>query len=256
MSRNDPQVLWWVSPESPHFCADVLDFEWGRSIVKKYARTGADNSMVNFHRQKKRILFVEDHEDAWEIVKFTLAKCKLTFARNFDSGLRLARQGYFDLYILDNWLPDGSGIGLCRAIREFDPNTPILFYSAAAYERDIQEALRSGVSAYLVKPVKSDDLELMVSKLTSPAAGVDFEAWQAEIAAVREELAIRYNEQAQRMKGARDRHLRAEEKLMRLKAEKAFLDAGGTRGEFARRWPSVLTEEVRSQRKSDAANGH
>jgi DNA-binding response OmpR family regulator len=212
--------------------------------------------MVNFHRQKKRILFVEDHEDAWEIVELPLAECKLTFARNFDNGLRLARQGYFDLYILDNWLPDGSGIGLCRAIRQFDPHTPILFYSAAAYERDIQEALRSGAQAYLVKPVKPDDLEQAVAKLTSPASSMDFEAWQAEIAAVREELAIRYNEHAQRMKGARDRHLRAEEKLMRLKAEKAFLDAGGTRGEFARRWPSVFTEEMRGQPKSDAASGH
>jgi DNA-binding response OmpR family regulator len=153
-------------------------------------------------------------------------------------------------------LPGGSGIGLCRAIREFDPYTPILFYSAAAYERDIQDALRSGAQAYLVKPVKFDDLQQAVAKLTSPAAGREFEARRAEIAAVREELAIRYNEQARRTKGARDRHLRAEEKLMRLKAEKAFLEAGGTRGEFARRWPSVLTEEVRSQRTSDAASGH
>jgi hypothetical protein len=96
----------------------------------------------------------------------------------------------------------------------------------------------------------------MVAKLTSPVDGRDFEAWQAEIAAVREELAIRYNELAQRTKDASDRHLRAEEKLMRLKAEKAFLDAGGTRGEFARRWASVFSEEVRSQRKSDAASDY
>jgi len=34
---------------------------------------------------------------------------------------------------------------------------------------------------------------------------------------------------------------------MRLKAEKAFLEAGGTRGEFARRWPSVFTEEMRGR---------
>jgi len=216
----------------------------------------ATESMTNLNKERRRILLVEDNKDAWEIVALTLAECKLTFARNFDYGLRLARQGYFDLYIMDNWLPDGSGIGLCRAIREFDPHTPILFYSAAAYERDIQEALRSGAQAYLVKPVKPEDLEQAVAKLTSPASRRDSEAWRAEIAAVREELAIRYNEQAQRMKDARDRRLRAEEKLMRLKAEKAFLDAGGTRGEFARRWPSVFTEEVRSQRKPDATNGH
>jgi hypothetical protein len=71
----------------------------------------------------------------------------------------------------------------------------------------------------------------------------------------RERKRILNNEQTQRMKGARDRLLRAEEKLMRLKAEKAFLDAGGTRGEFARRWPSVFTEEVRGRRKSGSVSG-
>jgi DNA-binding response OmpR family regulator len=212
--------------------------------------------MVNFNRDKKRMLLVEDNEDAQGITGFILNEYALSYARNFGEGLRLARRRYFDLYILDNWLPDGNGAELCRLIRAFDPYTPILFCSTAGSARDIREAMRSGAQGYLVKPVKSDDLERMVAKLTSPAAGRDFEAWQAEIAAVREELAIRYNEQAQRMKSARDRHLRAEEKLMRLKAEKAFLDSGGTRGEFARRWPSVLTEEVRNHRTSDAASGH
>jgi two-component system, LytTR family, response regulator AlgR len=157
---------------------------------------------------------------------------------------------------MDNWLPDGSGIGLCRAIREFDPHTPILFYSAAAYERDIQEALRSGAQAYLVKPVKPEDLEQAVAKLTSPLNARGSEAWRAEIRAVREELAIQYKEHVERMESARDRHLRAEEKMMRLKVEKAFLEAGGTRGEFARRWPYVLTEEVRSKRKSKTESGN
>jgi DNA-binding response OmpR family regulator len=210
--------------------------------------------MVNSIRKKKRILFVDDHEDSWEIVALKLDECRLTFARDFDGGLRLARQGYFDLYILDNWLPDGSGIGLCRAIREFDPYTPILFYSAAAYERDIQEALRSGAQAYLVKPVKPEELEQAVAKLTSPLSARDSEALRAEIATVREELALRYREIAEQKVSAGERRLRAEEKLMRLKAEKAFLDAGGTRGEFARRWPSVLTEEVRHPRTSEAAS--
>src|SRR5215510_679702 len=203
-------------------------------------------NIMNHDRERKRILMVEDQQDDWEIVQLKLPEYKLIFARNFDEGLRLARRLYFDLYILDNWLPDGSGIGLCRLIREFDPHTPILFYSAAAYGRDIEEALRCGAQAYLVKPVKLDDLEHAVAKLTSPVSGRGTEAWRAEIAAIREELATRQMKNVERMDSAREKRMRAEEKLMRLKAEKAFLDAGGTRGEFARRWPSVLTEEVRS----------
>src|SRR5262245_28145680 len=206
--------------------------------------------MANSNRERKHILLVEDHEDAWELVSFYLPEYKVTYARNFDEGLRLAQQRYFDLYILDNWLPDGSGVGLCRLVREFDPNTPILFYSAAGYGRDIDEALRSGAQAYLVKPVNAVDLEQAVARLISPTDNRESAAWLAELAALREELAIRQMENAERFETAKEKRVRAEEKLMRFKAEKAFLAAGGTRGEFARRWPSVFVEEVRCNRNA------
>jgi DNA-binding response OmpR family regulator len=116
---------------------------------------------------RKRILLVEDHEDAWDIVAFNLEDHALFYARDFDEGLRLARQQDFDLYILDNWLPGRSGVELCRAIRKFDPDTPILFCSAAAYERDIREAMRAGAQAYLTKPVLPDELKHVVTQLIS-----------------------------------------------------------------------------------------
>jgi DNA-binding response OmpR family regulator len=116
---------------------------------------------------RKRILLVEDYEDSRDLATHTLTEYTLTCARNFNEGLRLARQGGFELYILDNWLPDKSGVELCRAIREFDPQTPILFYSAAAYAKDIQEGLRAGAQAYLVKPVIPEELRHAVAQLIS-----------------------------------------------------------------------------------------
>jgi len=203
--------------------------------------------MANPTREKTRILLVEDQADEQQIVTISLPEYNLICGRDFDEGLRLARQRYFDLYILDNWLPDASGIGLCRAIREFDPHTPILFYSAAGYARDIEEALRAGAQAYLVKPVNPEDLKLAVARLTSPVSHRESAAWHAELAAINEEFSIRYKESAERIEPAKEKLLRAEEKLIRLKAEKAFLAAGGARGEFARRWPSVFVKEVRNR---------
>jgi CheY-like chemotaxis protein len=123
--------------------------------------------VTDLSRTRKRILLVEDYEDEWEMVAFKLQEYELTFARDSNEGLRLARQLCFDLYILDNWLPDRSGVWLCRAIREFDPYTPIMFYSAAAYDRDIKEALQAGAQAYLVKPVTLAELEQAVARLIS-----------------------------------------------------------------------------------------
>ena len=198
---------------------------------------------------------VEDHEDAWEIASLSLEEYMLIYARNFDEGLRLARRGYFDLYILDNWLPDGNGVELCRVIRQFDPHTPILFYSACAYSRDLQAAFSAGAQEYLAKPVRSEDLTQAVAQLTNVAPETALEARRAESAAILEELAIRQTENAERVERAKKKCLRAKEKALRLRAERAFLAAGGARGDFAREWPSVFLEEVRSARTTIAVSG-
>jgi len=201
--------------------------------------------MTNSNRERKRILLVDDVVDARELAAAILEQYTLICACNFDEGLRFAYLRYFDLYILDNWLPDGNGAELCRLIREFDPHTPILFCSAAAYARDIREAMRAGAQEYLVKPVSSDELRQAVARLLSSTHEKAFEARRAEIATVREELAIRQTENAELLEKAKGKRRRAEEKVLRGKAQLAFLAAGGARGDFAREWPSVFLEEVR-----------
>jgi DNA-binding response OmpR family regulator len=117
--------------------------------------------MSNFDREgaRARILLVDDEEDARDLATLTLSEYTLICASDFDEGLRIARLRYFDLYTLDSWLPDKSGVELCRAIREFDPHTPILFYSAAAYAKDTQEGLCAGAQAYLSKGINPDELK-------------------------------------------------------------------------------------------------
>ena len=204
--------------------------------------------MANSNSEKKHILLVEDEEDARELAAFALAEYTLVCARDFEEGFRFAYLRYFDLYILDNWLPDRSGVELCRTIRRFDPHTPILFCSAATFAHDIREAMRAGAQKYLVKPVFPDELRQAVTQLISVARENVFEARIAELAAVREELAIRRMENAEQPEKAKQIHLRAEEKVLRDKAQIAFLAAGGTRGDFAREWLSMFSGEVRAAR--------
>lgn len=204
--------------------------------------------MTNSNADKKRILFVECDEDLYKIVTITLNSFGLICARRFDEGLRLARQRYFDLYILDNWLPDGNGVELCRLIRKFDPYTPIIFVSGRSSESDVREALDAGAQIYITKPSSPDVIEWAVGRLTIDASARAFEARLAEIAAVREELAIRSSENAYRVDMANGKRLRAEEKALRAKANLAFIAARGTRGDFARLWPSVYLKEVRDRR--------
>jgi DNA-binding response OmpR family regulator len=71
--------------------------------------------------------------------------------------------------MIDNWMPGGSGVDLCKKLREFDAHTPILFYSGAAYDKDKQEAFSSGAQGYLTKPVDNDELIKEVVRLIAEA---------------------------------------------------------------------------------------
>ena len=118
---------------------------------------------------KKHILYVEDHEDTRDLVSFVLQQrnYEVTTSATIESGVRLAGENKYDLYLLDSWLPDGSGLELCRKIREFDGTTPILFYSAAAYEIDRELALLNGAQGYLTKPTQNTELCDFISSLVN-----------------------------------------------------------------------------------------
>lgn len=101
-----------------------------------------------------RVLFVDDDEDACEILKLLMSSCGIdaTCARSAVEAWPLIRGQCFDLYVLDGWLPGIDGFEFCRQIREFDSDTPILFYSGAAYDADKQRGIAAGANAYVTKP--------------------------------------------------------------------------------------------------------
>src|SRR5215210_5757039 len=113
------------------------------------------------------ILFIDDNADTCHLVSIILESdgYKVTCAYSFADGIRLARGGDFDLYLLDSKLPDGTGVELCRQIREFAPDRPILFFSADAYEASRQKAIAAGAQGYLTKPIDPRLLEQSVTRL-------------------------------------------------------------------------------------------
>ncbi len=103
---------------------------------------------------KRRILCVDDDEDICAMLVQLLGQenYEVTAVKTVSEGLKLARAESFNLYILDEWFPREAGLGLCRKIREFDPHTPIIFYSGAAFNSDKDEALYVGAQVFVAKP--------------------------------------------------------------------------------------------------------
>jgi len=118
---------------------------------------------------RAKILFVEDDADTRELVRYVLTRAnyEVQLAENAEEGTTLARSTSFDLYLIDNWMPGSSGMELCTKLRAYDADTPILFLSGAAYEKDKHEAIAAGAQGYLTKPANIDQLLAEVSRLIS-----------------------------------------------------------------------------------------
>lgn len=122
---------------------------------------------------RPRVLCVDDDEDS-RMMLVTLLGLELIEVQAVGTAaqaLSLMQTERFDLYLLDGWLPDLNGFELCRQMRVFDPLTPILFFSGAAYESDRKRGIEAGANAYLVKP---DINELLgsITQLVSEAERV------------------------------------------------------------------------------------
>ncbi|MFC4854749.1 response regulator [Actinophytocola glycyrrhizae] len=73
-----------------------------------------------------------------------------------------------DVVVVDMRLPDGDGVGLCRALRQLEPPPRCLVLTAFDDERALVEAIMAGASGYLLKQVRGQEL---VDAVREVAAG-------------------------------------------------------------------------------------
>ena len=130
---------------------------------------------------RSRILCVDDDEDACEMLSELMNSFEVdaTCARSAAAAWPLIKAEDFDLFVLDAWLPDLDGFRFCRQLRDFDPITPILFYSGAAYEADKQKGIAAGANAYVTKPDVDGLLETMTDLIAKAKAKNVLPLWVA-----------------------------------------------------------------------------
>lgn len=118
---------------------------------------------------KPHILYVDDDKDSCELAaamfEFSDSDYVVVSAESAEEALLLIEVEPFDLYIFDYRLPRISGVELCRHIRNYDADTPILFSTASARRVEQTEAFAAGATEYLVKPGDLDRLTGTVRRL-------------------------------------------------------------------------------------------
>ncbi len=115
-----------------------------------------------------RILIVEDDHQAAEAMGRGLSEAGHTFHHAEDGavGLDAARQGEFDVMVVDRMMPRMDGIAMVETLRRDGDRTPVLFLSALGEIDDRVAGLKAGGDDYLVKPYAFAELIARVEALS------------------------------------------------------------------------------------------
>ncbi len=114
-----------------------------------------------------KILLIEDEYLLADSLK-TLLSAKgfqVEVVYDGESGAEYARQGIFDLLILDVMIPGLNGIEVARQVRAQRCSTPILMLSAKSELADRIEGLNAGADYYLTKPFDTRELLACINAL-------------------------------------------------------------------------------------------
>jgi two-component system response regulator VicR len=102
------------------------------------------------------------------------------FSVTHASGVGAARsaiaQQRFQAAVLDVGLPDGSGFDVARHLREFSPQTAMLFLTAYGTPADRIHGLELGADDYMTKPFAFRELLLRIQNMLKRARDISLSA--------------------------------------------------------------------------------
>jgi DNA-binding response OmpR family regulator len=113
-----------------------------------------------------RILTVDDSRAIRMIVSKQLAPLgfEIGEAEDGNDGLKQLQGSKFDLVILDVTMPNLDGPGMLAKMREGGDKTPVLMLTSESKTAIVTTVMRLGISDFVLKPFKGEELKLKVLK--------------------------------------------------------------------------------------------
>jgi two-component system OmpR family response regulator len=120
-----------------------------------------------------RILLVEDDDMLGSAVRDHLAANghAVDWMKTIGGGVDARATTAYDLLLLDLGLPDGSGLGLLRALRRAGDAVPVIILTAMDQLTTRIDGLNAGADDYLVKPFDLGELIARVAAVSRRYGG-------------------------------------------------------------------------------------
>ena len=161
-----------------------------RQALSEPANSQPVQSIASLH-----VLVVEDVEINREVAQGLLERegHRVTMVDDVAPALEACQRHLFDMILLDEHLPGGSGIGVCQQVRQ-DPqglnqNTPIYAFTASLQPAMVQRYLDAGMRGVIAKPVQLPGLRQALADVAQcKPAGPDQAALDSHVLETHQQL--------------------------------------------------------------------
>jgi len=121
---------------------------------------------MNRDAPKARILVVDDERAVRSALRVNLSKAGYDVTVAEDGEAALARLGTHppDLVLSDLRMPKLDGMLLLEAVQAEHPELPVVLMTGHGSVRDAVQAMRAGAADYIIKPVRRDELLVILER--------------------------------------------------------------------------------------------
>lgn len=115
-----------------------------------------------------KILLVDDSYYMRTILRNILEDHQFEIVGEAASGadaIKQAKETMPDLITLDLILPDNTGLDVLKVIKEDQPETKVVVVSAVGQESVVEQAMKLGAEAYVVKPFIEEKVVEVISNI-------------------------------------------------------------------------------------------
>jgi signal transduction histidine kinase/DNA-binding response OmpR family regulator len=116
--------------------------------------------------EKTKILLVEDHKVTLDILAENLINQghSVHKADNGMAGIKMFKDGHYDIVITDVGLSDISGWAVSKKIKDMSPQVPIVFITGWGNQLSSSQLKECGVDYVLAKPFKTEEISSIIKK--------------------------------------------------------------------------------------------
>jgi len=114
---------------------------------------------------KRTILIAEDEEKMGRILEVNLQdQYRILLAKDGEEALRMFQQNQVNLLVTDMKMPERDGLSLLHEVKRLRPEIPVIMITAYGTIESAVNAMKEGATDYLLKPIKMEEVELVIQR--------------------------------------------------------------------------------------------